>query len=143
MKAILVDDEINNRALLSSMLKKHCPEIDLLAEAASVDTAFELINALKPELVFLDVKMPIKNGFDLLRMFEKIDFSVIFITGFDEYAVKAFEFNAVDYILKPIDYSKLINAVKKAELKLNTELSNIIHFVHSFCTFFRRKNELH
>lgn len=131
MKAILIDDELSNRTLLTSMLKKHCPNVKLIGEAESSDKAFEMISLLKPDLIFLDVKMPQKSGFDLLRMFETIHFSVIFITGFDEYAVKAFEFNAVDYILKPIDYLKLITAVKKAETKQQATLNNIIHFVHS------------
>lgn len=131
MKAIIVDDELNNLTLLASMLKKHCPEITLVAQADSADAGYKSIIQNKPHLVFLDVKMPGKTGFDLLRMFEEINFSVIFITGFDEYAIKAFEFNAVDYILKPIDYTKLIAAVKKAETKHMSNLGNIVHFVQS------------
>ncbi len=131
MKAILVDDEESNRILLASMLKKHCPKVIVLGEAASADAAFTMINDLKPDLVFLDIKMPRKNGFDLLRSFKQIDFSVIFITGFDEYALKAFEFNAIDYILKPIDYVKLIASVKKVQQRLHSDLGNIVHFVHS------------
>ena len=131
MKAILIDDEYSNRMLLASMLKKHCPDVMIIGDADSVDTGFEMINRLQPDLVFLDVKMPEKSGFDLLRMFKEINFSVIFVTGFDEYAIKAFEFNALDYILKPIDYSKLVKAVKKAEAKIISGTNSIIHFVHS------------
>jgi two-component system LytT family response regulator len=131
MRAILVDDEYSNRVLLCDMLKANCPEVEVVATADSADTAFLVINQLKPDLVFLDIKMPDKNGFDLLRMFESISFSVIFVTGFDQYALKAFEFNALDYVLKPIDYTKLISAVKKAKKHTHANLGNIIHFVHS------------
>ena len=131
MKAILIDDEQDNRILLANMLRKHCPEVEILADADSADKAFELISSLKPDVIFLDIHLPEKTGFDLLRLFNEINFSVIFVTGFDEYAIKAFEFNAVDYVLKPIDYTKLINAVKKAAMRLESEAKNLVHFVHS------------
>jgi two-component system, LytTR family, response regulator len=145
MNALIVDDEYSNRTLLASMLKRHCPEVTILGDAENADIAHELILKLKPDLVFLDIKMPQKNGFDLLRMFDEINFSVIFVTGFDEYAIQAFEFNAIDYILKPIDYSKLITAVKKVSAKLKSNGSEVIHFVHSLAekTNFIKKITLH
>lgn len=130
MKALLVDDEEGNRALLANMIQKHCSQITLLGSSSSADEAFHQINTLKPDLVFLDIKMPEKNGFDLLRMYNQIDFAVIFVTGFDEYAITAFEFNAVDYLLKPLDHGKLVSAVNKATSQLNAK-TNILHFVHS------------
>ena len=131
MRALLIDDEQSNRTLLCNMLKKHCPEIDVLGDADSVSLAYQKIKELKPDLIFLDIKMPNQNGFDLLRQFDNIDFKIIFVTGFDEYAIKAFEFNAVDYILKPLDHAKLITAVKKAEANHYSNSGNIIQFVHS------------
>src|SRR5688500_5267530 len=107
ISCILVDDESNSRAVLRSYLQKHCPEIKITGEAASADEAFDLIRQEVPALVFLDVKMPGKSGFDLLRMFDSINFDVIFVSGFDEFAIQAFDFNALDYILKPVDYRKL------------------------------------
>lgn len=134
IRYILVDDEIGNRSVLTNYLEKHCTETEKAGEARSADEAFELINSVKPDLVFLDIKMPDKSGFDLLRMFSEIKFDVIFVSGFDEFAIQAFEYNAIDYILKPIDYQKLISSVKKAkerfELKNKPE-QNILHLVHS------------
>ena len=131
MKALLIDDEYSNRSLLANMLAKHCPDVEVIGYSETADSAYEMILDLKPDLIFLDIKMPGKNGFDLLRQFSEINFSIIFVTGFDEYAIKAFEFNAVDYLLKPLDHSKLITAVQKATSKLYSTRNNIIHFVHS------------
>lgn len=121
INAILIDDESHNRSVLRELLSRHCPDVNCVAEAASVDEAHEQIAIQKPQLVFLDIKMPGGSGFDLLRRFERIDFEVIFVSGFNEYAISAFEFNAVDYILKPIDYQKLQMAVTRAEKKIATK----------------------
>ncbi|HYG49663.1 MAG TPA: LytTR family DNA-binding domain-containing protein [Flavobacteriales bacterium] len=131
MNTVIIDDELSNRTLLANMLKKHCPEVKLAGDADSAETGYKLIKAVKPDLVFLDIKMPVKTGFDMLKLFDKIDFSVIFVSGFDEYAIKAFEFNAIDYILKPIDHTKLVHAVEKARIRRQQDLSNVIYFVRS------------
>lgn len=133
IKCILIDDEAGNISVLSKYLKKYCPDVEKIAEAESADEAFRLINGTKPDLIFLDIKMPSKSGFDLLRMFDKINFDVIFISGFDEFAIQAFDFNAIDYILKPIDYQKLISSVRKAKerIELKGKQQNILHLVHS------------
>jgi two-component system LytT family response regulator len=130
MRALIIDDEESNRWLVASMLNKHCAQVEVVGDASSVDEAMVKIKELKPELVFLDVKMPGKNGFDLLRLLAGEPIEVIFITGFDEYAVMAFEFNAIDYVLKPVDYIKLIAAVNKAEIRLRSSMpNNLVHFV--------------
>lgn len=130
MRALIIDDEESNRWLVASMLNKHCSQVEVLGDACSVDEAIVKIKDLKPELVFLDVKMPGKNGFDLLRLLAGEPVEVIFITGFDEYAVMAFEFNAIDYVLKPVDYIKLIAAVNKAEVRIRSSIpNNMVHFV--------------
>jgi len=112
--ALLVDDEKHNIVMLQALLKENCPEISVIDTANDADTAFEKINSLNPQLVFLDIKMPNKSGFDLLRMFPEINFEVIFVSAYNEYAITAFDFNALGYILKPIDFSSLQKTVYKA-----------------------------
>ena len=114
IKCIIVDDEIGAREILVEMLKLYCNDIEIIGLAHNVDSAYEIINNLTPDLVFLDIKMPNGSGFDLLEKFSKIDFQVVFVTAHEEYAIKAFRFSAIDYILKPIDPSDLITAVEKA-----------------------------
>lgn len=138
--AIIIDDEENNRVLLKTLLKKHCPEVAVIGEAADADDAFAKINRQQPALIFLDIKMPYKSGFELLKMFTKIDFEVIFVTAYDQYAIKAFEFNAMGYILKPINHTRLIKAVEKAIRQIQASESNepVLHFIKTLSN----KNEL-
>src|SRR4051812_32343692 len=105
IRSIIVDDEMANRAILGSLLERYCPEVRVVGTATSAAEGHALISDLKPDLVFLDVRMPGQNGFDLLRMFGEPDFQVIFVTAYDEYAITAFEFSAVDYIVKPVDHN--------------------------------------
>lgn len=118
IKSFLVDDEKHNRDILIALLQKHCPKIQIIGEASDAGEAYEKIKSLSPELVFLDVMMPGKSGFDLLKMFDQINFEVVFVSAFNEYAITAFDYNALGYILKPIDFDKLINTVNKAVLKI-------------------------
>jgi two-component system LytT family response regulator len=138
--AIIIDDEEHNRNVLRALLTKHTPAIEVVGEAAGANNAFTEIQQLKPQLVFLDIKMPVKSGFDLLKMFETISFEVIFVSAFNEYAITAFEFNALGYILKPIDFSKLITVVEKAVAKIraNTVNENVFHFIKTL----EEKNDL-
>ena len=112
--AIVVDDELNNRQNLITMLSKHCPEINVLGEAANVKEAQYLIKTTSPEVVFLDIEMPGGNGFTLLEN-GYISFKVIFVTAYDAYALKAIKFSALDYLLKPIDRQELVDAVGRLE----------------------------
>ena len=118
MNAIVIDDEKNQRSVVRQLLEKYCPTVNILGEAEAAAPAFKLISELKPDLIFLDIEMPHGSGFELLKMFDKIDFEVVFITGFGHYAVKAFEFNALHFIHKPIDDLKLIRAVAKAHQRM-------------------------
>ncbi len=131
--ALIVDDERHNVVMLKALLKENCSEINILDIAYNADSAYEKIITLKPQLLFLDIKMPHKSGFDLLRMFTEINFEVIFVSAFNEYAITAFEFNALGYILKPIDFSALQKTVTKAVSIItssNTMQNNdIIQFV--------------
>ena len=133
IKSIIIDDEASNRSLLTSLLKKHCPSVELIGTAACAEEGYSLIREEQPDLVFLDIHMPVQGGFEMLRMFDRIPFHLIFVTAFDDYAIKAFEFNAVDYILKPIDYAKLMISVNRVEnrIHLNEDRKDIIHFIRS------------
>ncbi|MBB3836078.1 two-component system LytT family response regulator [Runella defluvii] len=113
LRAIIVDDEANARQALTNLLQIVCPEVEISGQAKNVDSALDLIHLQRPNLVFLDIQMPGKSGFDLLACFEKIDFGVIFTTAYQEYAVRAFRVSAIDYLLKPIDPDELQAAVEK------------------------------
>src|ERR1051325_3368059 len=110
INSIIVDDEESSRDVLNRLLIKFCPDIHIAGEAADAKTAFHLINEKKPEVVFLDIQMPTGNGFSLLKMFDKISFEVIFVTSFDQYAISAIKYSALDYLLKPVEVNDLINA---------------------------------
>ncbi len=122
--AVIIDDEPRVRDSLTKMLAIHCPTIKLVGQANSIETGYHIINHLKPEVVFLDIKMPDGTGFDLLKRFQKIDFYFFIITAYEEFAIKAFKFSALDYLLKPIDPSDLIKAVDKLTSKINVEETN-------------------
>jgi two-component system, LytTR family, response regulator len=132
--ALIVDDEVRVRETLSHMLSVYCPNINVIGEANSVASGYSMIKDLKPDVIFLDVKLPDGTGFELLKKFPSIDFFFIIITAYEDYAIQAFKVSALDYILKPIDSTDLINAVSKlsktnssdeTNLKLNTLFSNI------------------
>lgn len=131
IKALLVDDEpsaINN---LSFLLKKHCPSIEIIAIATDVDEAVLAIHKQKPDVVFLDIEMPKKSGFELFEETQE-QFQTIFVTAYDEYAIKAFEVSALDYLLKPIEIERLKNAVSKLENASVTKQVNINAFKNNF-----------
>lgn len=133
ISSLIVDDEGHNRKFLRTLLTEHCPGIQILDEAENVEDAFAKIKTLQPKLVFLDVRMRDRSGFSLLKMFAEINFEVIFVSAFDKYAIRAFEFNAVGYILKPIDIDKLKKAVGKAcERIVHAEKNDLVlHFIQS------------
>jgi two-component system LytT family response regulator len=124
IKALIVDDEVNNSELIFNLLSKFCPEIEICGIANSVHSAYRSIEEMKPDLVFLDIEMPDGTGFDLLSYFDKIDFKVIFITAHSEFAIEAFKVAAIDYILKPLSPVTLISAVKKANELISKEELN-------------------
>ena len=99
MTSIIIDDEENSRRTLQTLLTNYCPVVEVLGEAASAKEAYPLIQKKQPNLVFLDIEMPHGTGFDLLNLFPSINFEVIFVTAFDQYAIKAIKFCALDYLL--------------------------------------------
>ncbi|HMQ49478.1 MAG TPA: LytTR family DNA-binding domain-containing protein [Saprospiraceae bacterium] len=113
MKAYLIDDEINCTEVLQVLLEKYCPSVKVAAVFNDPEQALDSIKKSPPQLLFLDIEMPIMNGFDLLRQLETINFGLIFTTAYDQYAIKAFRFNALDYLLKPVDKDELLAAVNK------------------------------
>lgn len=112
-KAIIIDDERLARTELKKLLQDH-PEIEVIAEAANANEGIEKIELMTPDLVFLDIQMPGKTGFDLLTELDRLP-QVIFTTAYDEYALKAFEVNALDYLLKPVEPKRLADAILKLE----------------------------
>ena len=113
IRAIVVDDEPYGSAALQTLLKKHCPYVVVEAACNSAQEAEKRITQLKPQLVFLDIEMPHRSGFELLEQFIPSSFQVIFTTSYDQYAIKAIRFSALDYLLKPIDPQELKAAVAK------------------------------
>ncbi|WP_421944581.1 LytR/AlgR family response regulator transcription factor [Pedobacter sp.] len=122
MKAVLVDDEISNLENLRTLLNKHCPQVSIMATAQNVTDAVDVIEKYLPDLVFLDIQMGKRTGFDVLKLVQTQNFEVIFVTAYDQYGIQAVKFAALDYLLKPIDIEELINAVSKAEDKLSTHI---------------------
>ena len=114
LQAVIIDDEASNIENLTILLQRYCPEIELAGSAASVDEGVLLIKRLNPAIEFLDIQMPGKNGFDLLKVIGHPDFEVIFVTAFDQYAIQAIRFSAIHYLLKPVAIEELMIAVKKA-----------------------------
>jgi two-component system LytT family response regulator len=124
MRAVLVDDEISNLENLQALLEKHCPQVNVVAMAQSVGDAVDVIGKYLPNLVFLDIQMGDKTGFDLLKLLAWRYFEVVFVTAYDQYGIQAVKFAALDYLLKPIDIEELMDAVNKAEYKLATQKQN-------------------
>lgn len=112
--AVIVDDESSGREIIRHLLKKTGTEIEVIGEADSVTEAIALIGKEEPDLIFLDVEMPTGTGFDVLREFPELNSEVIFVTAYDKYAIEAFRFNAIDYLLKPIEKEDFTAAVQKA-----------------------------
>lgn len=115
LKIVIIDDELNSREVIENTLLATCKNVEIAGKADSVKNGIELIEKSKPDIVLLDVQMPDGTGFDLLSRLNKITFKVIFITAHQEFALQAFKFSALDYILKPLDAKDLANAIQKAE----------------------------
>lgn len=121
-KAVIIDDEPNNLDLLEHFISKYCPSIRVVGKYSDLKTAIGQVNELKPEMIFLDIVLDEgATGFDLLDQLNYTHFKVIFVTAFNEFAVKAFKYNAVDYLLKPIEIDELILAVDKARSGLDSD----------------------
>lgn len=119
---LVIDDEEKLREVVKIKLTKLCPELEIVGQAGDAEEAYKRIQELKPEIIFLDVAMPKGSGFDLLARFSTIDFEVIFVTGYNEYALQALKISAVDYLLKPVSDEELVQAVQKAKTRIDAKI---------------------
>lgn len=122
IKAIIIDDEIHCRKTLGMLLKEYCPDVQVTEECDEAASGLAAIQKLKPDLVFLDIEMPKMNGFEMLEKLPEINFEIIFTTSYDQYAIKAIRFSALDYLLKPVDREELQKAVQKVIQRLHHPL---------------------
>jgi two-component system, LytTR family, response regulator len=134
MNTIIIDDEQNNIDNLSVLLGKYCPNVTIVATALNAHHGEEKILAYQPDLVFLDIQMPEKNGFELLKSLKSLSFEVVFVTAYDQYGIQAVKFSAIDYLLKPLSIEDLKTAVQKAAVKSaqkkqNLQLENLIQLL--------------
>lgn len=119
IKTILIDDEKNALEVLEIMLKKYCPEVEIIEKCNCGKAGIEAIEKHQPDLIFLDIEMPHINGFDVLTATKNYKYKVIFTTAYNQFAIKAFKFSAIDYLLKPIDFEELKEAVNKISVTGN------------------------
>lgn len=135
LSTIIVDDEPHMRLVLENLVTQYCPGIEIVAMADGVKSGVEAIKKHHPDLVLLDIKMEDGTGFDLLQQLDPVDFKIIFITAYEEFAIKAFRFSALDYLLKPVDPDELVEAVGKAgkifQDDFNTQLNTLNDHLNS------------
>lgn len=123
IRTIVIDDEKPSREVMCNYLTEYCQEVDIVATAGSVQSGYKAIKKHNPDMIFLDIELGDGKGFDLLNMFDKVDFSIVFVTAYSEYAVKAFRFSAVDYLLKPVKIDELREAITKVKNLNGRQLS--------------------
>ena len=119
IKAVIIDDEIHCRKTLNMLLAENCPDVQVVEQCEDGEAGILAIQKLKPDIVFLDIEMPGMNGFEMLQKLPTINFEIIFTTSYDQYAIKAFKFSALDYLLKPVDRQELGTAVQKVVQRLS------------------------
>lgn len=117
IRCVLIDDEKNALEMMEWLLKTYCPEVEIAAMCNSSEQGITAINKYKPDIVFLDIEMPNMNGFDMLEKFDKLFFDVVFCTAYDQFAIKAFKYSALNYLLKPVDPNDLKATIKRIEEK--------------------------
>ncbi|MCU0354199.1 MAG: LytTR family DNA-binding domain-containing protein [Cytophagales bacterium] len=115
LKTVLIDDDQSNLSALSEKLRRHCPQVKIIAQCDTAQEGQQAIDSLQPDVVFLDIEMPVMNGFLMLQHLTYRDFSLIFVTAYDHYAIKAIRNSALDYLVKPVEIEELKAAVAKAE----------------------------
>ena len=135
LRTIIIDDEAHQRLAIERMVNEYCPNLEVVEKADSVQSGLTAINKHKPDLVLLDIHLGDGTGFDLLDKFQTIDFKIIFITAHDQFAVKAFRFSALDYLLKPLDPDDLAGAVAKVsdvmQRDFHVQLANLKEHIDS------------
>jgi|AntRauTorckE5430_2_1112549.scaffolds.fasta_scaffold04110_2 two-component system LytT family response regulator len=128
MKAIHIDDERDSLEVMRILLAECCPQVQLVASVTSVDDGIKVIKEHSPDVVFLDIEMPGKNGFVLLDELRDYDFQVVMVTGYEDYALKAIKYSALDYLLKPLDADDLCGAMKKVSTAKEAGLIRLGHY---------------
>jgi len=137
INAVLVDDEIDSVKILERLLKEYCPEVVIVGVADGVESGIKVMQETRPDIVFLDIEMKQGNAFDLLNRLMPFNFQVIFVTAFDNYAIKAFKYSALDYLLKPVDIDDMKNAVEKAKARMNgnvfyNQMKLLLHNIENY-----------
>jgi two-component system, LytTR family, response regulator len=117
IRCILIDDESNSLEMMEWLLKTYCPQVTIEAMCNSAEVGIEAIHKYKPDVVFLDIEMPHMNGFDMLEQFDHLFFEVVFCTAYDQFAIKAFKYSALNYLLKPVDPDDLKETIRRIEGK--------------------------
>jgi two-component system, LytTR family, response regulator len=125
LKAILIDDDQSNLSGLNEKLLKHCPQVQVISSCENAEEGIKAIESGKPDLVFLDIEMPVMNGFLLLQQLTYRDFELIFVTAYDHYAIRAIKYSALDYLVKPVEIDDLKAAVTKAKINRNSRTSQL------------------
>jgi two-component system, LytTR family, response regulator len=133
LKAILIDDEPRGISSMQKLLQINCPEINVIGSYTDADEAIQMIKGLNPDLLLLDIAMPVKNGFDLLKELKGSHFEVIFVTAHNQFMIEAFHFSAIDYLLKPVEDNLLVDAVERAKKRIAEKSGNknIETFLHN------------
>ena len=134
IKCILIDDEMNALEMMEWLLKTYCPEVEICAMCLSAEQGIEAINQHRPDAVFLDIEMPKMNGFDMLERFDKLFFDVVFCTAYDQFAIKAFRYSALNYLLKPVDpedlKSTILRIAEKKTLPTREQFDLLLQNLH-------------
>src|SRR6188508_806567 len=117
IRCILIDDERNALEMMEWLIKTYCPQVEIVDMCTSAQQGIESINAHKPDVIFLDIEMPRMNGFDMLEQFDKLFFDVVFCTAYDQFAIKAFKYSALNYLLKPVDPDDLKETISRLQAK--------------------------
>jgi len=127
LRTVIIDDEEHARDTLRMLVEEYCPQVRLIGEAGGVETGVRLIRETHPDLLLLDIQLTDGSGFDLLARLSPLNFRIIFITAYDQYALQAFKFSAVDYLLKPVSRSELVDAVERATQLIKQQFSIQLH----------------
>lgn len=143
--AIIVDDEAHCISRLNNLLEQYCSDVRVLANCSNIETAYDTIQELKPDAVFMDVQLNDTTGFDLLKMFDRVTFDVVFTTAFERYAVQAFKFAAVDYLLKPIDPDELVATVRRLQnsTEKNSSSEHFAALANNLKTALQQNKKIH
>lgn len=133
LNTILIDDEPRGISSMQKLLQINCPSINVIGSYTDADEAIQMIRVLKPDLIFLDIAMPVKNGFELLKELKGFSFEVIFVTAHNQFMIEAFHFSAIDYLLKPVEDNLLVDAVERAKKRIAEKSGNknIETFLHN------------